>query len=290
MGHGESRQEATRPGIEIRPLATPGEMQACTALQQEVWGLPELEVVPVVELVSAAKAAGCVAGAFEGPEMVGFIYGIWGLENERPYHYSRMLGVKPGFRGKGLGRLLKFFQRDFVLARGVNLMRWTFDPLEGPNASLNFKKLGVVADEYIVDYYGFKGDDLNRGLPTDRFFVKWFLDDERVKDLSEGFGNGPSLADILTAGPPALSSRPRHADLPHPAPQTFPAETQRLHIEIPPDIQTVKRKDIELASAWRLAVRDAALRAFAAGFRAEAFARGEHEGRRRSAYLLVKRS
>ncbi|MHC4601374.1 MAG: hypothetical protein ACYS47_20450 [Planctomycetota bacterium] len=275
-------------GIRLRPLTTSEDMLAVEEVQREVWGFPDREIVPVVELVSAAKAGGCVAGAFHEDELVGFVYGGWGLRDGAFYHYSRMVAVLGRFRGAGLGQALKAFQRRFVLDRSVNLMRWTFDPLEGGNASLNIGKLGAVVDEYIRNYYGMKEDELNRGLPTDRFFLKWCLDSPRVEKRLDGSEKGADLKEILAAEP-ALSSGPGKADLPEPVPQAVPLDAEAFHVEIPGDIQEMKRRNLPLAGAWREALRETCEKAFVAGFRVEEFASAPTERGRRSAYLFRRR-
>jgi predicted GNAT superfamily acetyltransferase len=200
-----------------------------------------------------------------------------------------MLAVRPEWRGRGLGAALKLHQRRFCLERGIGLVRWTFDPLEGPNASLNVARLGVVVDEYIVNYYGMKQDALNRGLPTDRFFVKWHLDSERVRERAAGPVPAPSAEEILSGSPPALASVPGPSGLPAPRACEVPAGADRAHLEIPGDVQDLKRRDLGLASAWRLAVRAASLGLFARGFRVEEFGSSASGGARRSAYLLRRR-
>jgi chorismate synthase len=272
----------------IRPLSTPEDMHACEDLQQEVWGFPDREIVPLVELVSVAKSGGCIAGAFHEGALAGFVYGLWGLREGRWYHYSRMLAVRAPWRGRGLGRALKLHQRGFCLERGIDLMRWTFDPLEGPNAALNVGKLGVVVDEYIVNYYGLKQDALNRGLPTDRLFVKWHLDGERVRERIAGRAAQVGAGEILSRAPAALSARPGPASLPAPEPREVPDRAAEVHVEIPGDVQDLKRRDLALASAWRLAVRETCVRLFQRGFRVEEFGSEIVQGARRSAYLLRK--
>lgn len=277
----------TTPEPVIRPLTTPAEMAACQDLQKEVWGLPERDIVPVVELVSAVTARGCLAGAFLNDEMVGFVYGFWGLHRGEVYHYSRMLGVKPGLRGAGLGRRLKLWQREFVLGMGIQTMRWTFDPLEGANATLNIGRLGATAPDYIEDYYGPKDDDLNRDLPTDRLFVTWDLDGDRTEQRAGGV-RGPCVTDLVESGPFSLAGEPDDTGLMRPVAVSPERAADAILIEIPRDFQNLKTAEPHLARQWRFAVRDAFQSAFAAGFQVEEFASGELEGRRRSVYQLVK--
>ena len=76
--------------------------------------------------------------------MVGFAYAVVGMKDGQPMQWSHMAGVLPEFRG-GLGYRLKLAQRERALAQGLDLIEWTFDPLQAMNAHFNFAKLGGVA-------------------------------------------------------------------------------------------------------------------------------------------------
>src|SRR5436309_4660101 len=132
------------PTIVIRDIDGHAEMRAVEELQKEVWGIPDLDVVPLSHLV-AAKAAGAVLlGAFDGEILVGFVYGFVSYEDGKMAHHSHMLAVKRAYRNFNLGHNLKLAQRERVLAQGITVMTWTFDPLQSLNAYFNFNKLGVV--------------------------------------------------------------------------------------------------------------------------------------------------
>ena len=134
-----------------------------------MWGQGFSERVPASLMKVARRLGGVVASAFDSDgEMVGFVYGMTGPEHGRLIHWSDILAVKPGLRDQGVGRLLKRYQREQVLPRGVTLMRWTFDPLESRNAYLNLGHLGALVREYAVDMYGVSDSPLHRGLGTDR--------------------------------------------------------------------------------------------------------------------------
>ena len=94
-----------------------------------------------------------------------------------------MLAVRKGYRDAGLGRRLKLFQRDDALARGFELMEWTFDPLEIKNAYLNIEKLGAIARRYNINQYGITSSPLQGGLPTDRLVAEWWLKSKRVESV-----------------------------------------------------------------------------------------------------------
>lgn len=129
-------------------------MHAVEELQKEVWGLPGLDVVPLSHLVAVKAAGGVLLGAFDDKTLVGFVYGFVSYEYGQMAHHSHMLAVKPAQRNFNLGLKLKLAQRERVLAQGITVMTWTFDPLQSLNAYFNFNKLGVLADQYKIDFYG----------------------------------------------------------------------------------------------------------------------------------------
>jgi predicted GNAT superfamily acetyltransferase len=113
--------------------------------------------------------------------MVGFAMALPGYRAGKPYLHSHMLAVLPEYRNAGLGRRLKLAQRDDALARGFDLMEWTFDPLEIKNAHLNIVRLGAIARRYMPDFYGPSTSPLQGGLPTDRLVAEWWLRSRRVR-------------------------------------------------------------------------------------------------------------
>jgi predicted GNAT superfamily acetyltransferase len=160
--------------MDIREIRGIDELRAVEALQKEVWDCNDLEVLPAVHMIAAREVGAILLGAFEGGEMVGFVYGFPGFEGEHRVIHSDMLAVRARDRDRGLGRALKLAQRDAALARGVDRITWTFDPLQTRNAVLNFEKLGVVADRYLPDFYGDTSSPLHAG-GTDRLWVTWHL-------------------------------------------------------------------------------------------------------------------
>jgi predicted GNAT superfamily acetyltransferase len=181
MATGEATGNPTVTGrITIRKCETLEEMQACFALQKEVWNFSDADLVPVRLFVVANKIGGQVVGAFDGEELVGFALAIPGNRDGHSYLHSQMLAVRHKYRNAGVGRQLKLSQRDDALARGFDLMEWTFDPLEIKNAYLNIEKLGAIARRYNVNQYGITTSPLQGGLPTDRLVAEWWLKSRRV--------------------------------------------------------------------------------------------------------------
>ena len=178
------------------------EMRACVALQKEVWKFSDAELVPLRLFVVAEKIGGQVIGAFDGSEMVGFALAIPGARNGHPYLHSQMLAVRSAYRNSGLGRRMKFAQRDDALARGFELMEWTFDPLEIKNAYLNLEKLGAITRRYTVNQYGISSSPLQGGLPTDRLVAEWWMKSKRVATLVRS-GSRPAMKPLKVISVPA---------------------------------------------------------------------------------------
>lgn len=183
MATGEASGRAAGSQLALRKCEALEEMQSAFALQKEVWKFSDAELVPVRMFVLANKIGGHVMGAFDGEQMVGFAMALPGMRNGHSYLHSHMLAVRQQYRNAGLGRRLKLFQRDDALARGYDLMEWTFDPLEIKNAYLNIEKLGAIARRYNTNQYGITSSPLQGGLPSDRLVAEWWLKSKRVVSI-----------------------------------------------------------------------------------------------------------
>jgi len=172
--------------VVIRNCHEMHEYEACLALQRQVWGFADEDLVPTRLFIVAHKIGGQVIGAFHGDKLVAFALGIPGNRNGHLYMHSHMLAVDPVFRNAGLGRRVKLFQREDALARGVDLIEWTFDPLEIKNAYLNIEKLGAISRRYTINQYGLISSALQAGLPTDRLTAEWWLNSKRVEAVLKG--------------------------------------------------------------------------------------------------------
>ena len=185
----------TAGSILIRNCQGLDEMRACVALQKEVWNFIDIELVPLRMFVVASKIGGQVIGAFDGNQLIGFAFAIPGARSGHSFLYSHMLAVRKPYRDAGLGRRLKLAQRDDALARGFELMEWTFDPLEIKNAYLNLEKLGAIARRYNINQYGITSSPLQGGLPSDRLIAEWWLKSKRVETLLATGKNPPIAAE-----------------------------------------------------------------------------------------------
>ena len=169
--------------IVIRRCQGLHELRSCVTLQKEIWNFSDAELVPLRMFVVAEKVGGQVMGAFDGNEMVGFALSVPGTRSSHIYLHSHMLAVRKEHRNSGLGRRLKLLQREDALARGIELIEWTFDPLEIKNSYLNIEKLGAIARRYNINQYGITSSPLQGGLPSDRLIAEWWLKSKRVEAL-----------------------------------------------------------------------------------------------------------
>ena len=169
--------------ITIRKCVGIDELNACVALQKEVWNFSDLDLIPLRMFVVSQKIGGQTIGAFHGDDLVGFAFSIPGSRNGHAYLHSHMLAVRDSFRNHGLGRKLKLAQRDDAIQQGFDLLEWTFDPLEIKNAHLNVSRLGAIVRRYSVNHYGHSSSPLQGGLPTDRLVAEWWLKSKRVVNL-----------------------------------------------------------------------------------------------------------
>jgi predicted GNAT superfamily acetyltransferase len=173
--------------IEIGVLDTQEKIKAAVALQKEVWGFEDIELLPVRLFVTAGKIGGQTLGAFDGDKLVGFCLSIPGVKiGSKSYLHSHMLAVARGYRDYGIGKRLKLAQRDDAIARGIALMEWTFDPLEIKNAYFNMERLGAVVRRFTRNQYGTTSSHLHGGLPTDRLTAEWWMGSARVRAVLSG--------------------------------------------------------------------------------------------------------
>jgi predicted GNAT superfamily acetyltransferase len=184
--------------LQIRPLTTLEEFERCVVLQLEVWGYSDGDLIPRRVFLVAQRIGGQVLGAFDGSTIVGFAMAFPGYRDGHSYLHSHMLAVLPEYRNAGLGRRLKLAQREDAIARGFDLMEWTFDPLEIKNAHLNIARLGAISRRYKADFYGPSSSPLQGGLPTDRLYAEWWLRSPRVTSTLRGEAQPIQSAERIT--------------------------------------------------------------------------------------------
>jgi predicted GNAT superfamily acetyltransferase len=259
------------PEITIRRALTIADYHACQRAQRAAWGIDdESYVVPVATMVGAQYHGGLVLGAFlPDGEAAGMSFAFLGRESGGLCLYSQLTGVVPGFQDQGLGYRMKMFQRDFARAERIPCIAWAFDPLQAGNARFNLERLGATAARYVVDMYGPRTDALNRATATDRLIAVWETAPALPRSFSYDMARDMQRLtnDETVSEPIAL-------------------------LEIPLDVNRLRRERREEAEAWGRGVRQAFLAAFSAGYRAVGFVRDDAETtkERRGFYVLERGS
>ncbi len=218
--------------LTVRRLLARAEFEACVELEQATWQYGDGELLPWRVFFLAEKLGGHVLGAFDGDMLVGFNLGLPAQRNGMGYIHSQMLAVLPEYRNTGVGRRMKLLQRDIALQRGIQLVEWTYDPLEIKNSFFNLHRLGAISRRYLPDFYGPSSSVLQAGLPTDRLLAEWWIASDRVVRTLQG------------------------------TPVIVHAEAD---VQVPADIYDWKRRADPQAKATQTAIREVLLRHFAAG-------------------------
>ena len=181
----EQHALAKEQSITVRALRGVEEMRLGVELQRRVWNYADIDAVPDQIFLVAGETGGQVLGAFQGERAIGFALAFAGSHGTKSYLHSHMVGVVPEYQDRGVGRMLKLAQRDDALARGIDVIEWTFDPLQLKNAHFNLVRLGAVVRRYLANFYGQTSSPLHAGLPTDRLVAEWWIRSPRVQRVLE---------------------------------------------------------------------------------------------------------
>jgi len=242
--------------VEVRRCRGLEEFEECMKIEVAVWGESDLHV-PLPMYVVAAETGGQVLGAFFQGRMIGFTMALAGVKDGRPILHSHMTAVVLEFRDRGVGRRLKLLQREDALARGIQLVEWTFDPLEIKNAHFNLVRLGAVARRYIPNCYGITSSPLHGGLPTDRLMAEWELESDRVKEA-------------VSRQPTGVSKKV--------------SRTDDVRIFVPADVARMREAEPEKAARVQREICEQFQKWFAKGYAAVGFELGGEGGR----YILER--
>lgn len=242
--------------LSIRKLESNEDMRLIQPLEQEVWGI---NPVPTHQTYTASQNGGLVLGAFDDKRIVGYSYSFPGFANGKTYLCSHMLGVHPNYQLLGIGKMLKDEQRKLAKEIGYDLITWTFDPLESRNAYLNMTKLSGICNTYLENCYGEMEDGLNKGLPSDRLQVEWWISSERVEEewtpeitnYDRPFAVGQS-----EKGNPMIELNLEHIE----------SGSHGIEVPVPENIQLIKKNEPELALDWRMKIRAILQILFDAGY------------------------
>lgn len=248
----------------IRSLTTIKELYQMQKVEAAVW---QMEPIPVHQTFTALNNGSIILGAYDGEEMVGFLYSFAGFDGGAPYLCSHMLGILPAYQTDGLGVKMKMKQAEIARQMGYQMITWTFDPLESRNAYLNLHKLGAIGAIYKANHYGSMDDELNQGLPTDRIQILWDIKNNKANKTIP-FDETKLLLDRNSEGYPMIK-------------ESFYSQkvftSDYLFMAIPVKFQDIKQMDFQLAKKWRMETRIVIQTLFGNGFLARDLIR-DHTG------------
>jgi len=253
--------------IDYRPIIAANEIEQMVDLHGQIWGAGDRDAIPAHVLHAIRHTGGLLLGAFAGAQPVGFALAFPALSDGKLLLWSHATGVLPAYQGRGIGRQLKWLQRAWALEQGYDCIGWTYDPLQAPNARFNIALLGCTCDRYLDDFYGEVDDALNKGLPTDRFEVRWWLNSERVQSCAAGIPVQASLEGAQQVLAQAASGEP--------GPMVWPVDEERVAVEIPASINHLRSQGLAQALAWRMATRQVFHALFSAGYVVDGFVRSQ---------------
>lgn len=243
---------ARAAGVTIRELRMLADLEAVCALYDSIWH-PSPSSPPITtELLRAlAKAGNYVAGAFDGPRLVGACVGFFGQPADSTMH-SHIAGVSADMRGRSVGFALKLHQRAWALLREVSVITWTFDPLVGRNAYFNLGKLAAEPVEYLTNFYGGMNDGINGAGDTDRLLVRWQLDAPDVAAACAGMTTRSVDADAAREAGACVALELSSTG----APVARRTGVSTLLVGVPRDIEAMRRSSPDCAHRWRVALRE----------------------------------
>jgi predicted GNAT superfamily acetyltransferase len=219
------------------------------SLQSDIWS--QDSVSPLPQLVASIHHGGILIGAYSDNRLVGFCYGFAGYKNGEVYLISHMAAVRPEYQNFGVGYQLKLKQREWAVAYGYQKIVWTFDPLEVRNGYFNLCKLGAYSKTYIPSYYGEMQDKLNKGLPADRLVIEWDICSHRVEKAISGVMPYPKDHNYEI-----LLHADQDTEYPNRIEKGSIPQGDGYLVAVPTNIQLLKQTNLEIAKAWRLAIRD----------------------------------
>jgi predicted GNAT superfamily acetyltransferase len=250
------------PDFVVELVHTESDARAAVAALSDVWPRADgAEPLPPELAWVFAHSGNYVAVARSGGAVVGAAIAFRGVDELGPHLHSHIAGVLPEHQGGSVGFALKQHQRRWALDAGLDRITWTFDPLVARNGYFNVVKLGARLTRYYVDFYGPMTDGINSGDETDRCLVTWWLDEDAARNAADGLGAPTDLDSARAAGAGELL---RVGADGRPVRTGFDGAV-RL-VQVPSDIVAIRRTDPDCARAWRIALRDVLVAAFADGF------------------------
>ncbi|PGY10319.1 GNAT family N-acetyltransferase [Bacillus sp. AFS031507] len=256
--------------IKTRILSTFHELKLVQKLEEEIWNMSPH---PLHQTITASQNGGLLLGAFINEDLVGFSYSFAGFNKGQSYLCSHMLGIHPSQQVKGIGASLKEKQKEIAREMGYELIMWTYDPLETRNAYLNLSKLHAICSTYVNNCYGNMEDSLNKGIPSDRLKVEWWINSSYIsKPHPINLEQAESIFKWETIG----GHLPK---LTHVSEELYriPTSNNPILLPVPANFQFLKSTNKELAIEWRFQTREIFQTLFAKGYAVVSLVKKDNE-------------
>ena len=274
-------------GFRIKRLTNPESFKQLELLQMEVWGRGE--VIPYHVLIAFQKMGGIVLAAIDdGGRPIGMLCGYNSFQNGKVYHYMHLCGVVPEMREQGVATALKKTLREHLLSQGIELAKWLIDPLQIPEAYLSLHRLGALGRRYVEHFYGTMRDPYNRGLESDRLEVVWKLRSRRVEDRVAKKEPEVTVKDLIDEGAKRILTTLKIGAIEKVLNYRLNVKDDRILLEIPANIDQIKRLDISVATEWRNVTRKIFKKYIEEGYTVTDLLRDTENGRTRYYYLIEK--
>jgi predicted GNAT superfamily acetyltransferase len=288
VGRRKKRKDEIK--VTIAPFRNLADYKNCEDMQREVWHSQDIDVVPAPMLIASVHSGGIIFGAYNSlGDLIGFVFSILGMANGKPIQHSHLLAVRTAYRNFDVAFKLKMAQRKESLKRKITVIHSSFDPMQPLNSYFTLGKLGARANVYEENSCGETTSLLDRGLPTDRLFAQWNLENA---DVARRLETGPPRRDYRKE----IKPRPIINQLEEIAPGMMNCSPVKLNctsnqflFEVPYNLQEIKNRDLGIALEWQGKMRQVFCHYFKKGYAASDFWVLEQDGRLRAFYLLEKK-
>lgn len=217
--------------LKIIEVETAHDAESMAAFFKTVWTDGD-EVVPFDLVLAVVHMGGYSTIAKLDGKVVGASFGFMGQYAAHQVLHSHVTAASV----PGVGYQLKQHQFAWAQERELGGITWTFDPLVRRNCVFNFEKLGALAIEYLPNFYGTMTDAINAGDDSDRILAYWPVQES----MDSAVTKTSAVALKNNAGAPEVVSYD---------------DTKAFWVELPEDIESLRKSDLALARDWRKAVR-----------------------------------
>jgi predicted GNAT superfamily acetyltransferase len=250
--------------VYVKEIDNKEDFKECEKIQRELPQLGEVGVVPAYLLELTTSHGGLTLGLYMNEHIVGFSFSVAAYTKEKGYYlFSDSMGFYKNYQRKSLGFLLKQVQYQVAKEKGAKRIYWTYDPLLGPNANINIRKVGGMVHQYELDRYSLVNTSSGICIPADRFLLDWSIQTKRVENRMIGHQIPEKMLELkklpfcVNRTIPVLIHTSSKSILVRENAELFLGlEKDKIAIEIPLEYFEIREAIPELAQDWRMKTRE----------------------------------